>query len=223
MKPPIRIVVVDDHVVIRSGLRVMLEEGGIEFDLVGEATDGAEALAVIEAAHPDVVLLDLRMPGMDGIDALECIRSDWPEIAVVILTTYSDDDLMIRALEAGARGYLLKDIGLEELFHAIRTVVMGGVLIQPEVMNRLVAQAARAREAKLVPAAPGPALTEREREVLTGVAQGERTKEIAARLRITERTVWAHLSNIYSKLGVDSRASAVAVAMAKGILPPDTI
>lgn len=211
--------------VVRNPLRVVPEEGGDEFALVGEAADGAEALSVVETARPDVVLLDLRMPGMDGIEALERIRRDWPEVAVVILTTYSDDELMIRALEAGARGYLLKDVGLGELFHAIRTVALGGVLVQPEVMDRLVAQAVRTRQAKSssVRSAAGPMLTEREKEVLTGLAQGERTKEIAARLKVTERTVWAHLSNIYSKLGVDSRASAVAVAIARGILPYDSV
>jgi NarL family two-component system response regulator YdfI len=222
MSQPIRLVVVDDHRVVRSGLRAMLEEGGTEFALVGEAADGAQALRVVAALQPDVVLMDVRMPGLDGIEAIVRIRQEWPRIAMLILTTYNEDDLMIRGLQAGACGYLLKDTELDVLLQSIRTAARGEQLIQPEVMERILKQAARAAQ---LPAARTRGrgqtdLTERERAVLAGVASGERSKEIAARLGVTERTIGAYITSIYTKLDVDSRAAAVALAIERGILPP---
>jgi len=155
-----------------------------------------------------VVLMDLRMPGMDGLAAIERLRDTHPHIAVVILTTYNEDELMVRGLQAGARGFLLKDTGRETLFHAIRAAARGEMLLKPEIVAKVLAHTAAP------PAPSGPLdLTSREREVLEAVAQGERSKEIAARLHITERTVKAHLTSIYNKLGVDSRAAAVAEAI----------
>jgi NarL family two-component system response regulator YdfI len=219
MNETIRVLIVDDHLVVREGLRLILETSeGIE--LVGDAADGASAVRLVSEVQPDVVLMDLRMPGMDGIEAIERMRAAWPHIAVVILTTYNEDDLMIRGLRAGACGYLLKDTNRETLFNAIRTAARGETLLQPEIMARLLSHTERNESRSLSSSSRGGLeLTEREREVLAGVARGERSKEIAARLGITERTVKAHLASIYTKLDVDSRASAVAVAIERGILP----
>jgi NarL family two-component system response regulator YdfI len=202
----------------------MLEEGGAEFALIGEAADGETALQVVGELQPDVVLMDLRMPGMGGLEAIARIRHAWPRIAVVVLTTYNEDDLMIRGLQAGACGYLLKDVDLDVLLNAIRSAARGEVLVQPHVLRRILA--------RLTSDADPPAestvvrtrsrgstdLTEREREVLARVALGERSKEIAAHLGIAERTIGAYLTSIYTKLEVDSRAAAVAVAIERGLL-----
>ena len=222
MNAPIRVLVADDHLIIRQGLQLILETAD-DITLVGQAADGAEAVRLAEELHPDVVLMDLRMPGMDGMSAIERLRAEQPEVAVVILTTYNEDELMMRGLRAGARGYLLKDTDRAALFDAIRAAARGETLLKPEIMARLLAMAQtpapapeRARAAP--PAGAGPALTEREREVLEAAARGERSKEIAVRLGISERTVKAHLDSIYNKLGVDSRAAAVSVAMQRGLL-----
>lgn len=213
MSDPIRILVADDHLIIRQGLRLILEtQAG--FDLVGEASDGAEAVHLCAELNPDVVLMDLRMPGMDGLSAIELLRTQQPGIAVVILTTFNEDDLMMRGLRLGAKGYLLKDTDRETLFNTIRAASRGETLLRPEIMARVLAQGNPTGHAASTPLE----LTERELEVLRGVAQGERSKEIAFRLGITERTVKAHLASIYNRLGVDSRAAAIAVASQKGIL-----
>ncbi len=217
----IRIVVADDHLVVREGLRFMLEEADEGFVLVGDAGDGASALDVVGKVQPDVVLMDLRMPGMDGLEAIKRIRAAWPHIAVLILTTYNEDDLMIRGLQAGACGYLLKDTDRATLFRAIRAAAHGEMLVQPEVMARILSHAAHGVSSplSLVNAARKETeLTERELEVLESLVRGERNKEIAVRLSVSERTVRAHLSAIYMKLNVDSRAQAVAVAIERGLV-----
>jgi len=212
MTAPIRVLIADDHMVVREGLRLILETAdGIE--LVGEAVNGVEAVRLADEVQPDVILMDLRMPEMDGLTAIKKLQATQPEIAVVILTTYNEDDLMVQGLKAGARGYLLKDTGRETLFNAIRAAARGEMLLKPEVIAKLLAHAA-APEAE----SEEIALTEREQEVLDAVAQGDRSKEIGVKLGITERTVKAHLTNIYNKLGVDSRAAAVAEAMHRGWL-----
>ncbi len=219
MSAAIRVVIADDHLVVRTGLRLMLATSE-DFVLVGEAADGAAAVRLVEELQPEVVLMDLRMPGMDGLTAIGHIHERWPQIGVVILTTYNEDDLMIQGLRAGARGYLLKDCTLETLLQALRSAARGEMLIPPEVMERILAHASRGVAPAAPPAARGPLdLTEREREVLAGVARGERSKEIARHLHISERTVGSYLNSIFAKLGVDSRASAVAVAMERGLLP----
>jgi NarL family two-component system response regulator YdfI len=214
----IRILIADDHLIIREGLRLILEtEEG--FELVGEATDGAEAIRLAADLHPDIILMDLRMPGIDGLTAIKRLHVEQPDIAIVILTTFNEDDLMRGGLRAGARGYLLKDTDRQTLFNTIRAAVRGETLLRPEVLTRLLAQT----ESK-PPSTPGAynlELTSREREILAGVAHGQRSKEIALQLGITERTVKAHLASIYSKLGVDSRAAAIAVAAQRGWLPKD--
>lgn len=219
----IRVVVVDDHLVVREGLRLILEKAGKGrgFVLVGDAADGTAALRVIEETQPDVVLMDIRMPGMDGLETIERMRALWPQIAVVILTTYNEDDLILRGLRAGACGYLLKDASRETLFQAISAAARGELLVRPETMARILSHTMHSSASSSATKAHSTAsvnLTERERAVLTAVARGERNKEIALRLGVTEHTIKAHLASIYSKLDVDSRASAVARAIALGIL-----
>ena len=210
----IRLVIADDHLIIRQGLRLILETEA-DFELAGEAADGAEALELCAQLRPDVVLMDLRMPGMDGLTAIERLRAEQPQIAVVILTTFNEDDLMLRGLQAGARGYLLKDTDRGALFNPIRAAARGETLLKPEILTRLLGQHPGGAH-KSTTAESG--LTEREQEVLEAVARGERSKEVALRLGISERTVKAHLASIYGKLGVDSRAAAIAAAAQKGWL-----
>ncbi len=209
----VRILIADDHLIIRQGIRLILETGE-DFELVGEAADGAEALRLCRELHPDVVLMDLRMPGMDGITAIEHLRIEMPKIGVVILTTFNEDDLMRRGLRAGAKGYLLKDTSRERLFHAIQAAARGETLLAPEMLLKLL------NGAENPPPTEGGMLklSEREMEVLAAVARGERSKEIAFNLGISERTVKAHLASIYNKLGVDSRAAAIAIAAQRGLL-----
>ncbi len=195
----IRILIADDHSIVRDGLKLILETAD-DLEVAGEAADGAEAVRLADDLQPEVVLMDLRMPNMDGLTALERLSSRQPSPAVVILTTYNEDDLLRRALKAGARGYLLKDTDRETLLNTIRAAARGEALLKPEILARLLAEPAPPQPE--APAKGALDLTEREREVLEGMAHGERSKEIAARLGITERTVKAHLASIYNKLGV---------------------
>src|SRR5512146_3375718 len=217
MSSPIRVLVADDHLIIRQGLRLIFETCD-DIRLAGEAADGAEAVRLAVELEPDVVLMDLRMPGMDGLAAIERLHSTRPELAVVILTTFNEDELMLRGLQAGAKGYLLKDTGREALFNAIRAAARGEMLLKPEIMARLLAYTQAKTPARAPAAESGPVLSDREKEVLEGVARGERSKEIAARLGISERTVKAHLDSAFNKLGVDSRAAAVSEALKRGLL-----
>lgn len=219
MPEKIRVVIADDHPVVRTGLRLMLGmKEGIE--LVGEATDGVAAIHLVSSLQPDVVLMDLRMPAMDGLEAIERIRAEWPHIAIIVLTTYDEDDLMLRSLQAGVRGYLLKESSLDTVLQAIESTARGEMLLQPEMMKRILDHATRRSSS------PSPTqensdfhLTAREREVLARIAAGERSKEVAARLGITRRTVESYLNSIYTKMNVDSRAAAVAIAIEYGLLP----
>lgn len=188
------------------------------FEVVGEAADGVEALEFTGQFQPQVILMDLRMPRMDGLEAIERIRAQWPQVAIVILTTYDEDDLMVRGLRAGALGYLLKDTSRQELFNCLRAAARGEALLKPEVISRVLSSASGSPSGRKWREVHQISLTERELEVLEGAALGERNREIAARLGITERTVKAHLTSVYNKLGVDSRASAVAVAMQRGLM-----
>ncbi len=209
----IKILIADDHLIIRQGLRLILETEN-DFELIGEASDGNEAVSLCKKLKPDVVLMDLRMPNMDGLSAIEKLRDEQPQIAVVILTTFNEDELMLRGLQAGARGYLLKDTDRSTLFDTIRAAARGETLLKPEIMARVLSQNAITK----TEAHGHINLTERELEVLNAVARGERSKEIAVQLGISERTVKAHLASIYNKLGVDSRAAAIAVAAQSGLL-----
>ncbi len=217
---PITILIADDHDVVRDGLRLILESED-DFEVVGEAANGAEAVQLCNELQPQVVLMDLRMPGMDGLTAIKHIRQQQPDINIVILTTYNEDALMIEGLRSGARSYLLKDTKRQVLFDTLRAAARGESLLSPDVIARVVAQSGGVTAAASKSLASEIALTDREQEVLIGVARGERSKEIAARLGITERTVKAHLASIYNKFGVDSRAAAIAVASQRGLLPKD--
>ncbi|PZG20043.1 DNA-binding response regulator [Micromonospora craterilacus] len=211
-----RVVVVDDQTLIRQGIRGLLEVADI--DVVGEADDGRAALAVIAGTAPDVILLDLRMPRFDGIWLLERLRAEDVDIPVLVLTTFDDDALVLGALRAGARGYLLKDVTLERLTRAIRTLAEGGTLIAPSITDRML----RAIRSGPSPAGPGAApvqgLTEREQQVLRLVAQGYSNREIAELLFLAEGTVKNHVSMILPKLGARDRTNAVLRALHEGIL-----
>lgn len=211
----IKILVADDHLIIRQGLRLILETES-DFELVGEAADGNEAMRLCKSLQPNVVLMDLRMPNMDGLTAIEKLHTEQPEIAVVILTTFNEDALLYRGLQAGARGYLLKDTDRSTLFDTIRAAARGETLLKPEFVARVLSQAKQPASASKSTASVN--LTDRELEVLSSVARGERSKEIAVQLGISERTVKAHLASIYNKLGVDSRAAAIAVSAQMGLL-----
>ena len=211
----IRVLIADDHLVVREGLQLILGSQP-DFEVVGEAVDGATAVRLAGELQPDVVLMDLRMPGMDGLEAIGHIRRQWPDLAIVILTTYNEDDLMLRGLQAGARSFLLKDTDRQTLFHTIRAAAQGETLLQPDILARVLTHTQPPPATSHQPLATD--LTERELEVLTAVARGDRNKEIARHLGVTERTIKAHLTNVYNKLGVDSRAAAVSVAIQQGIL-----
>ena len=212
----IRVMVTDDHLIVRQGLRLILETAG-DMDLVGEARDGAEAVQLAAELMPDIILMDMRMPGMDGLTAIQRLQADYPQIAIVILTTYNEDELMVKGLRAGASAFLLKDTDRATLLDTIRAAAAGKSLLEPEIMARLLAHTDPSPAPKTETETP-LALTDRELEVLAAVAKGERNKEIAYRLGISERTVKAHLTNVYNKLGVDSRAAAAAVATQRGLL-----
>jgi NarL family two-component system response regulator YdfI len=211
----IRVLIADDHLVVREGLRLILETAE-EFELVGEAADGAQAVQLAKELEPDVVLMDLQMPRLDGLAAIEQIRAQQPNIAIVILTTYNEDDRMIRGLRAGSRGYLLKDTDRETLLNTIRAAARGQTLLKPEIMNRVLAHTDSASASART---PSPAdMTEREMQVLRLIVRGAQNKEIAAQLNITERTVKAHLASIFNRLGVNSRTEAAAVAVRMGLV-----
>ena len=213
----IRVMITDDHLIVREGLRLILETAD-DIEVVGEAVDGAECFELVSKLNPQVILMDLQMPRMDGITAIAHLRKDFPEIAIVILTTYNEDDLMIRGLQSGARGYLLKDSSRENLLDTIHAAAKGETLLKPEILARVLAPQSAPKSAAPAQTESTLTLTGRELEVLQLAAKGERNKEMAYKLGITERTVKAHLQSIYQKFGVDSRAAAVAVAAGKGLL-----
>jgi NarL family two-component system response regulator YdfI len=216
MDEAIRLLIVDDHMIVREGLRMICDTLA-QVAWVGEARDGREALDRVEALAPDVVLLDLKMPEMDGIAALEQLRNSHPEVAVIILTTYQDDDLMRRGLSLGARGYLLKDTDRETLLKTIEAAHRGDTLLQPEILARALRSADETSTSAATPEVSP--LTDREREVLALVAEGGTNRSVAYELGISERTVKAHLTHVYQKLDVDSRAAAVAEATRQGLIP----
>jgi DNA-binding NarL/FixJ family response regulator len=206
----IRVLVVDDHPVVRAGLVGMLD---VEDDLevVGEAADGDEALARVAALAPDVVLMDLRMPRADGATATARIVAEHPSSKVLVLTTYDTDGDIVRAVEAGATGYLLKDTPRAQLVEAVRSAARGDTVLAPSVAGRLLTR---------LRTPPAEALTTREVQVLAGVARGLTNAEIGRELYIGEATVKTHLLRAFAKLGVDDRTRAVTVAMELGLLPP---
>lgn len=210
------VMIVDDHFYIREGLKLILETSPA-YEVVGEAEDGAAALGLLETVRPDVILMDLNMPRMGGLETMEAMKARGCDIPVIILTTYNEDELMLRGLELGARGYLLKDTGREALFRTLESALRGETLLQPEIVSR-VFQAKQKQEALPFAAKEPIPLTEKERLVLEALVEGQRNKEIAAGMGLSERTVKAHLTGIYNKLGVDTRAQAVAAALERGLI-----
>lgn len=210
------VLIADDHLVVREGLKFIIETND-NFHVLGEAENGEEVLRLLESLTPDVILMDLNMPKMSGLETMEELNKRNINIPVVILTTYNEDELMISGLELGAKGYLLKDTGRDHLFRTIESAVRGDTLLQPEIMARVFA-ARNKREEALDSSSDQTVLSEKERIVLRAIALGYRSKEIAGDMGISERTVKAHLTNIYNKLGVNSRSQAVAVAVERGIV-----
>ena len=204
----IRILIVDDHPVVREGLAGMLA-GQPDFEVVGMAADGETAVMMHRSLSPDVSLMDLRMPGLDGVGAIEAIKADQPAAHILVLTTYDSDADILRAIEAGATGYLLKDTPREELFRAIRAAASGESVLAPTVAARLMTRMRAPAEENL---------SAREIEVLQLVARGASNKEVGKALHISTATVKTHLIHIYNKLGVADRTAAVTTALEKGII-----
>lgn len=214
----IRVLLVDDQTLVRQGIRSLLEIAP-DVEVVAEAEDGMTALAAVREHAPDVVLLDLRMPRHDGIWALEAMRESGIDTPALVLTTFDDDDLVLRALRAGARGYLLKDVTLEQLTGAVRTLADGGTLVQPSITDQLLrAVRSGAAEPEEDDRAPVQDLTERELEVLRLVAAGYSNREIAHGMFLAEGTVKNHVSTVLLKLGTRDRTRAVLRALHLGIL-----
>ncbi|HEX5404985.1 MAG TPA: response regulator transcription factor [Pseudonocardiaceae bacterium] len=215
----VRIVVADDHQVIRTGYAALLDTQP-DFAVVGTASDGADAVRVCRAEAPDVVLMDIRMPGMDGIEATRQLVSAGAGPRVLILTTFDLDDYVYDALRAGASGFLLKDVTAEHLFDAVRVVAAGEALLAPTVTRRLISEFSRLRPEPDTPPAALGTLTPRETEVLRLVAEGLSNPEIAARLVVTPETVKTHVSRVLSKLGLRDRTQAVVTAYESGLVVP---
>ena len=207
----IRLLIADDHPVVRDGLRGIFEASG-EFEVAGEAANGREAVDRAAALRPDVVLMDLRMPELDGVSAIRALAERGVDARVLVLTTYDTDTDVVPAIEAGATGYLLKDSPPEELLRGVRAAARGEAVLSPSVATRLLGQVRQ-------PARDREPLSQRELDILGLIAQGCSNREAAARLYISEATVKTHVLHIYAKLGVNDRAAAVAVGFERGLLP----
>ncbi|MFJ3821608.1 response regulator transcription factor [Streptomyces nodosus] len=216
---PARVVVADDQTVVREGIVMLLGLlPGVE--VVGAAGDGEEAVKLVAELAPDVVLMDLRMPRCDGVEATRRIRSEYPGTQVVVLTTFADDDSLFPALRAGARGYLTKDAGGEEIVRAVRSVLCGDAGLSPSIQRRLLERLSEP-ERGAPPATQAPdGLTARETEVLVLIAEGLTNQEIARRLHVSTATVKTHINNLFAKTGLKDRAQAVRYAYAKGLVRP---
>lgn len=204
----IRIIIADDHPVVRAGLEGILSAQP-DIEVVGEADDGAQAVLLHEQLKPDVILIDLRMPNMDGVEAIKQIKSDQPDANILVLTTYDSDSDIVRAVEAGATGYLLKDTPRETLFEAVRSAARGESVLAPAVAAKLMTRVRTPAQENL---------STREVEVLTLVAQGKNNREVGHALHISMATVKTHLIHIFEKLDVNDRTAAVTVALERGIL-----
>jgi NarL family two-component system response regulator LiaR len=209
----IRVLIADDHAVVRRGLRTFLELQD-EIEVVGEAEDGEQALAEAERLDPDVVLLDLVMPRVDGLAALHGLRERSPRSRVIVLTTFLDDDKLLPAVRAGAAGYLLKDVEPKQLVGAIRTVHAGDALLHPAAAARVMAELVESSRPT-----PASLLTPRETEVLALIARGQPNKVIARELGVSEKTVKTHVSHVLGKLGVTDRTQAALYAVREGLVP----
>ncbi len=214
-EPKIRVLLADDHAVVRAGIRELLERDP-RIEVVAEAQDGEEAWAKIGHAQPDIAVLDIRMPRMNGIELTRRIRKQYPKIGVLILTAYDDDPYVVAVLQAGANGYVLKTASPQELIRAVYDVYEGRSVLDPGVAQKLLS-----RMASEQPLPALPSLTPREREILTLVAKGYTNKAIAAQLHISDRTVQGHLAHIYEKLQVQNRTEAVMKALSLGWISLD--
>jgi len=211
---PIHILLADDHPIVRDGLAAILGTQA-DFAVVGQASTGAEAVQLATRLTPDVILLDLEMPEMDGVEALRHIRAACPEARIIVFTAFDSDERIVSAVQAGAKGYLLKGAPREELFKAIRVVSEGGSLLQPVVASKLLDHISHQNQFDPLQV---EALTEREKDVLKLMAQGRSNKEIAGALTISERTVKFHVSSILGKLGAGNRTEAVTIAAQRGLV-----
>jgi two-component system, NarL family, response regulator LiaR len=218
MNPPIRILIVDDHEIVRKGIRALLATKK-DIQVVGEARDGAEAVALAQTVRPDVILMDLMMPKMNGVEATRAITAGQPQTRILVLTSFAADEQVFPAIQAGALGYLLKDSSPQELLQAIRQVFRGEPSLDPAVARKVLAELS-APPSK--PLTPDP-LTPRELEILRLVAQGKSNKEIAAELVIAEETVHTHVSNILNKLHLASRTQAALYALKEGLASVEDI
>jgi len=217
-RKPARVVVADDQTVVREGIVMLLGLlPGLE--VVGSAGDGEEAVRLVAELSPDVVLMDLRMPRCDGVEATRRIRSEYPGTQVVVLTTFGDDESLFPALHAGARGYLTKDAGGDEIVRAVESVLSGEAGLSPSVQRRLLERLSEPTPAPAVTEAPD-GLTAREAEVLVLIAEGLTNQEIARRLHVSTATVKTHINNLFAKTGLKDRAQAVRYAYAKGLVRP---
>ncbi|TET52087.1 MAG: response regulator transcription factor [Anaerolineales bacterium] len=213
MGKPIRVLLADDHAVVRKGFREFLEEAD-DIKVIAEADDGAQALQLIEKHHPDVAVLDIRMPQVTGVEATRRIKEQFPETRVLILTSYDDDPYVFALLQAGADGYLLKTASGDELVQAIRTVQSGESALSPEIATKVVRQATTGRPATAAEQVEN--LTERELDVLRLAARGLTNRAIGGELGISHRTVQGHLQSVYGKLDAASRTEAVTEALRRG-------
>ena len=213
MSNGIRVLLADDHVLVRQGIRQFLEDAG-DIEVVAEANDGVEAITLIQEHQPEVAVLDIRMPEMTGIEATRRIKTQFPQVRVLILTAYDDDPYVFALLQVGADGYVLKTASADELVRAVRTVYKGQSALSPEITSKVVRQMTGGKPAGA--AEQVETLTERELDVLRLAAQGKTNRAIGSELEISHRTVQGHLASIYGKLGVNSRTEAVTEALRRG-------
>lgn len=212
MSNKVKIALIDDHLVVREGLKMILEINE-NYEIVAEASNGKEGLEVIKLSTPDIILLDLKMPEFDGIEIIEQLNEKGCTIPIVILTTYNEETLIKKAITLGAKGYLLKDTTKEKLFNTIDKVLKGETILPPEILSGFISSVGKekTKSEEIV-------FTEKEKIILKAIARGDTSKKIALNLKLSERTIKAYLTNIYTKLGVSSRSEAVAMAIKKRII-----
>lgn len=214
---PIRIVLADDHAVVREGTRMLLEREP-DLTVVGEAANGDEAIDLVGKLRPDVAILDIAMPVRNGIQATREIKRSWPQTNILVLTAYDDEEYVYAIVDAGAAGYLLKDVPADELISAVRAVHAGEPVLHPQIMRKLMNRASRSTHQVGVPTGPAPDISDRELEVMRLAARGLTNILIADELHLSPRTVQTHLRNVFTKLGVSSRTEAVVRAISLGLV-----